>query len=449
MRCRRRWLVTAATAAGLAVAASTMAGSSVQDVVTQSATCIDGGGVRWNTRAVWGKDYRAADGALRASIDYAGWTTTRLGRVPTDSSVRSYDGSGVRVQELTWTGRSDYRSGSAYKVANPLNPPSAPGRARVTVTLGLDGDGMGDCTVTFTQPGQASTRSPGTVDDAPGDPASWRSVKGVHTDGTPGATCSGGGDDRAAIQKHLDEVSAAGGGTVYHPKGTCTLGDTLVIPGNVVYRGDGRDASPLKAANNFVGGKALVRLTGAAEVADVWLDGQGKRNTTTVLIDGTSDGATLFHVVTVDYTRYGVEMAAGARDFIYDGHENYGETPTDPNNYAGIRCDHAQGAIRMVTVNGPPRNTVGSALKSTGCKLSVRGIHFERWAAGITVDASTTGEVISAYGGPTSNPVPIIADASSGAHMTWADLVPFYNTEPVTLKLPSSAVTGRVVYEET
>lgn len=452
---RPYWLLAAVTTAGLAVAAFAAAGPPEQGVVTQSATCLDGGGVPWKTRAVWGKSYRDADGVLRASIDRAGWTTTKPGLVPTDSLVRTYDGAGVRIQELNWTGRFDYKSGSAYKFRNPLNPPSAPGRAKVTVRLGLDGDGLGGCTVTFTEPGLVPTTtstsavSPAAAHDEPGDSTSWRSVKAAHTDGTPGATCNAHGDDRAAIQKHLDDIAAAGGGTVYQPKGTCTLGDTLVIPGNVVYRGDGRDASPLKAASSFPGGKALVRLTGRAKIADVWLDGGGKPDTTTVLIDRTSDGAQLFHSIVVGYTRYGVQIAPGARNFIYDGHENYGERPTHRDDYAGIRCDRAQGTIRMVTVNGASGNRAGSALTSTGCQLSVHGIHFERWAAGITVDAETTGEVISAYGGPASNPVPIIADASSGAHMLWADLVPFYDTEPVTLKLPSASVRGRVVYRET
>jgi len=452
---RPYWLLAAVSAAGLAVAAIAAAGPPGQDTVTQSATCLDGGGVLWKTRAVWGESYRDADGVLRVSIDRAGWTTTKPGSVPTDSSIRSYDGAGVRVQELNWTGRFDYGSGSAYKYRNPLNPPSAPGRAKVTVRLGLDGDGLGGCTVTFTQPGLAPTTaptspaSPSAAADQPGDPASWRSVKAVHSDGTPGAKCRGHGDDRAAIQKHLDEISAAGGGTVYHPKGTCTIGNTLVIPGNVTYRGDGRDASPLKAAKSFPGGKALVRLTGAAKIADLWLDGGEEPNTTTVFIDRTANGAQLLHSIVVGYTRYGVQIAPGARNFLYDGYENYGERPTHRDDYAGIRCDRAQATIRMVTVNGASGNRAGSALRSTGCQLSVHGIHFERWAAGVTVDNKTTGEVISAYGGPATNPVPIIADASSGAHMVWADLVPFYNTKPITLKLRSTSVRGRLLYRRT
>lgn len=294
-------------------------------------------------------------------------------------------------------------------------------------------------------PGNSTTGGAG-ADDHPGDPASWRSIKAVHTDGTPGAECTGGGDDRAAIQKHLDEVSAAGGGTVYHPKSTCVVGDTLVIPGNVTYRGDGRDASALKAASGFRGGKPLVRLTGRAKIADAWFSADGKPNTTIVLIGGRSNGVELSHIFVGGYSRYGVKIAAGAKNFLYEGDENYGGKPTNANTYAGIRCDRAQGTIRMVTTNGARNNSSGWGLESTGCDLVVHGIHFERWAGGIWVDAATTGEVVTALGGPADNPTPTIADASSGAHMEWVDLVPFDSSTEATLRLPSKTLTGRVVY---
>lgn len=142
--------------AGLAVAvAATLVVSSspAEASTTQTASCIDGGGTRWDARAMWGSTYTAADGAQKVAIDYAGWTTTRAGTVPTDSAVRTYDATGRLLQNLAWTGGFDYQSGATYKVRNPANPPSAPGKAKVTITLGVDGDGFGNCTVTFTQPG--------------------------------------------------------------------------------------------------------------------------------------------------------------------------------------------------------------------------------------------------------------------------------------------------------
>jgi hypothetical protein len=139
-------LVVAALAALLA---TSLIPTAARAATTQTASCVDGGGVRWYAKAIWGGTYTAADGTQKISIDYAGWTT-KAGKRPTDSIVRSYDGSGRLLQTLSWTGVFDYRSGSAYKVRNPLNPPSSPGRAYVRVTLGVDGDGFGPCTVTFT-----------------------------------------------------------------------------------------------------------------------------------------------------------------------------------------------------------------------------------------------------------------------------------------------------------
>lgn len=116
---------------------------------TQTASCVDGGGVRWDARAVWGGTYVDA-GVTRTSIKDVGWTT--WGRnVRTDSRMRTYDGSGRRLEQVDWTGAFDYRSGTAFRSQDPRNPPSA-GRPRITLTLGVDGDGHGDCTVTFTQP---------------------------------------------------------------------------------------------------------------------------------------------------------------------------------------------------------------------------------------------------------------------------------------------------------
>ncbi|HYP46066.1 MAG TPA: CAP domain-containing protein [Propionibacteriaceae bacterium] len=160
-------------AAGLLLAVPTallVSSAPAAAATTQTASCTDGGGVRWNTRAIWGGSYTAADGVRRVAMDHAGWTTSRAGTVPTDSWVRTYDGSGTFLRSLAWSGSFAYQSGSTYKVQNPLNPPSAPGKTKVTITLGVDGDGYGNCTVTFTQPGGTTptpspSPSPGTASD--------------------------------------------------------------------------------------------------------------------------------------------------------------------------------------------------------------------------------------------------------------------------------------------
>lgn len=144
-------------ASGLALALTaallTSGTPSAEAATTQTASCVDGGGIRWSAKVVWGATYTSADGVKRIGMDYAGWTTSAPGTVPTDSSVATYNSSDTRLQSLAWTGPYDYRSGATYKVRNPRNPPSAPGLARVSITLGVDGDGSGNCTMTFVQPG--------------------------------------------------------------------------------------------------------------------------------------------------------------------------------------------------------------------------------------------------------------------------------------------------------
>ena len=107
----------------------------------------------WSGKAIWGGT-STTSGVTKVIIDYAGWTTNRTGTVPTDSAVRSYDGAGSLVKSTTWTGGfNTTASGTAYRFQNPANPPSAPGASKVTVTVGVNGDGFGNCTMTFTQPG--------------------------------------------------------------------------------------------------------------------------------------------------------------------------------------------------------------------------------------------------------------------------------------------------------
>ena len=147
-------------AAGVLAAAFAITGSTpAVAATTQTASCIDGSGVRWTAKATWGSTY-SAGGVSKVVIDYAGWTANRAGTLRTDSWVRTYDGAGTLLSTLTWTGPFNYATSTAYKARNPVDPPSAPGAAKVTVTLGVDGDGLGNCALTFVQPGTATP--PGT-----------------------------------------------------------------------------------------------------------------------------------------------------------------------------------------------------------------------------------------------------------------------------------------------
>ena len=121
-----------------------------------TATCVDGGGISWSTKVVWGKPYVAPDGVRRVHVDYAGWTTNAR-VLATDSTVKSYSGTGALVQTLVRTASPDYRLGTAYDSRNPANPPS--GGAKVAVSVGKDNDGFSNCTATHAEPAAA----PGTT----------------------------------------------------------------------------------------------------------------------------------------------------------------------------------------------------------------------------------------------------------------------------------------------
>jgi hypothetical protein len=151
-------LSAAVTSTGVA-AESTVASSATAAVATSTGSCADGGRVTWNTKVAWGSTYRTSDGIPRVQVNAASWTTARAGTVPTDSLVTTYDPAGRQLQALARTSRFAYGSGSVFDARNPLDPPSAPGRTRITIGTGVDGDGYGSCTSTFLQPNLASVQA--------------------------------------------------------------------------------------------------------------------------------------------------------------------------------------------------------------------------------------------------------------------------------------------------
>jgi hypothetical protein len=118
---------------------------------TVTASCVDGAGIVWRTRVVWGGTYIDAAGIRRVAVSVAGWTT-KAGRMPTDSTVRTYGPTGALVQTLVKTATFDYQNGTSWDQRNPRNPPTGPGRSKVTIRVSRDGDGKPGCTVTSTQP---------------------------------------------------------------------------------------------------------------------------------------------------------------------------------------------------------------------------------------------------------------------------------------------------------
>lgn len=192
----RRPLVTALTVLCGAAATVGLLAAPAAASVTQTGSCVDGGGTRWNVKAVWGDTYRAADGVTRVRLDYAGWTTPRTGTVPTDARIRSYDGSGAQVQDRRWSGSADYARGTVFRSVNPLNPPSAPGRTRLRLTVGVAGDGKASCSVNLLQPpaptpsptptpSTPTTSSPAPSSPAPSGPASSTSTPSAPAPSSP------------------------------------------------------------------------------------------------------------------------------------------------------------------------------------------------------------------------------------------------------------------------
>jgi len=130
-----------------------LAGSSWASAATITATgsCVDGGGVVWRTRVVWGDAYIDSAGVRRVKVSAARWTT-KAGRMRTDSVVRTYGPDGSLVQTLIKTATFDYQDGTSWDSRNPRNPPYGPGKSKVIIKIGRDGDGKRSCTVTSTQP---------------------------------------------------------------------------------------------------------------------------------------------------------------------------------------------------------------------------------------------------------------------------------------------------------
>ena len=141
------------TATGLIGAAAIFGATTADAATTQTGSASTAAGSAGRPRPSGGTPTPPAGYARWSSTTPAGRPT--VGTVPTDSVVRSYYGDGTRSRSRP--GRASMTTGAARRTGsrNPLNPASAPGAAKVTITLGVDGDGHGNCSVTFVQPGGA------------------------------------------------------------------------------------------------------------------------------------------------------------------------------------------------------------------------------------------------------------------------------------------------------
>lgn len=142
------------------LAAASLNSIPAQATTTQTRSCVDGGGTTWKVRSVWGNEYRNASGVKVVSNDLTGFTTSSPAATTVDYSVKTYNSAGTLLQTLTEQDRRfNFSNGSSYLNRNPVNPPSAPGKARIVVNLGDGNDGFGNCTMTFVQPPTETTAS--------------------------------------------------------------------------------------------------------------------------------------------------------------------------------------------------------------------------------------------------------------------------------------------------
>ena len=126
--------------------------------VTQTKSCVDGGGTPWTVRSIWGRVYTEAGGDRRVQNDITGFTTTSSRVTRVDYIVWTYGPDGRRTQDLRESNRRfDFRDGTAYLRRNVRNPISGAGRTKIKVKVGDGGDGKSKCSVIFVQPGATST----------------------------------------------------------------------------------------------------------------------------------------------------------------------------------------------------------------------------------------------------------------------------------------------------
>lgn len=170
----RKRLATIGVLAG-ALAAATLNSVPAAATTTQTSSCVDGGGTTWTVRSAWGGEYTNAAGVKVVTNDLTSFSTSAAAATTVDYSVKTYSGEGSLLQTLGQEDRAfDFANGTSYLGRNPINPPTAPGKARIVVRLGDGNDGYGNCSVTFVQPVGAST-SP--VSSMPvGDLPGWHQI---------------------------------------------------------------------------------------------------------------------------------------------------------------------------------------------------------------------------------------------------------------------------------
>jgi alkaline phosphatase len=146
--------VALAVLAGIvALPFATAGGSAGPPTATATATCADGGGVVWDLRSSWGAPYTSQ--GVRRVRTYGTEFTTSAPITRVHYTIRTYSGTGRLVQTLQGRRSFDFDyKGVAWLRRKTLNPPSRPGKVRITVTVGRAG--VAGCRVAFRQPPPAA-----------------------------------------------------------------------------------------------------------------------------------------------------------------------------------------------------------------------------------------------------------------------------------------------------
>jgi hypothetical protein len=153
-------LAAAATIAAGALV-SVPAQAAVQDVpVEQAAHCTDGSNVRYDATIKWNYSYVDAAGTRRASVSDAVFGTaedTNDHAIDNRRRVYSYhvaDKLLHKIQDVIRRDGEDENSATGFDDVhwNPKNPTDHAGHSEVTLVLGTDNDGRGDCKIVFVQP---------------------------------------------------------------------------------------------------------------------------------------------------------------------------------------------------------------------------------------------------------------------------------------------------------
>jgi len=159
-----RKIITTLVGAGALVATGALtalpAHSVIPTEIRQSRSCSDGGGVLYQARIQWNYTYIDRAGTRRASVNPLQFGTSEdTDEAGIDNRIRVYsfhvsDGLLHKIQDrIHYEGEDSNTDPLTNDVqANPKNPTDHPLHSQVTLVLGTDGDGLGNCKVSFVEP---------------------------------------------------------------------------------------------------------------------------------------------------------------------------------------------------------------------------------------------------------------------------------------------------------